>query len=162
MTTPETITLTPDELIAIADRSAASAVEKVVGHYRLRTAVYAALAGAICASAIAIPTTLVLSHNATSKAALQAITTARSNCHNISRVAAIEQGIYADQGQQTRVFLATSHDRFGLTDKQFAELQGEREQTERARIDQLRAIASEVCGTTTAPPKKAKPPPKKR
>lgn len=160
MATPEHVTLSVDELVSIADRSATAAATKVARQYRGRPVVLAALAGAIVASAVAIPTTLIVSHDSTARASRQAVATAKANCRNIKSVAAIEGAIYADQGAQTRLFLANSSDRFGLTPEQFTRLEHAREQTETERIGQLQTIARAVCGTSDPGPK-AEPPPKK-
>lgn len=146
------LTLTQGQLVKLVNDAALAAAERITSRYRLKLAFWAFLAGALASSAIAIPVTLIVSHDAAASAARQANLNASANCRNISSLATIEETTYRESALQTRAFAQKSSDRFGLTKEQFAQLIAANERREQIRVAKLQAIAASECGAKVQTP----------
>jgi protein-disulfide isomerase-like protein with CxxC motif len=143
------VEISPQQLEeAVVDASKRVATE-LAAKNRIRIVLYNFIAGALSASAIAIPTTLVLSHEAAATSLATSRQNSRTNCENITALAKVEQAVYVQQVISSKAFLHESKDRFGLSPSQFQKFLKQSQQQEKARSDQLLLLANVNCIAST-------------
>lgn len=111
------------------------ATQEVAARNRRRLRVESLLIGIVVASAIAIPTTKIISAS-----------NAKDNCELITTLATVGQEESEEATQSTKDFEAKSKDRLGLSQRDFSKLAQEGKERRERHLRAIKSVAEHSCG----------------